>query len=141
MSGKKRFAQVGVGGRSMMYSGAIAGEYAEWCEMVACCDNNEGRLKLRLDWFKERGIEAKGYLDRDFDKMIEETKPDCVIVTTKDCEHDRFIVRAMELGCDAITEKPMTIDENKCQRIVDTRRSTGEKLTATLHHARRLRTF
>ena len=32
---------------------------------------------------------------------------DTVIVTTIDRTHHRYIVRAMEAGCDCITEKPM----------------------------------
>ena len=35
--------------------------------------------------------------------------------------HADYICRAMELGCDVITEKPMTTDAEKCQRILDTR--------------------
>lgn len=134
MSTRKRFAQVGVGGRSMMYSEAVSGSYSDSCEMVACCDINEGRLNMRLDWFREKGMEPKGYLAADFDRMIAETKPDCVIVTTKDCEHDTYVCRAMELGCDVITEKPMTTDETKCQRIIDTQRRTGKKCTVTFNY-------
>ena len=64
--------------------------------------------------------------------MIAETKPDAVIVTSVDATHADYICRAMELGCDVITEKPMTTDAEKCQRILDTRRKTGR------HAARRL---
>jgi predicted dehydrogenase len=66
--------------------------------------------------------------------MLREQKPDVVIVTTKDCFHDKYIVRALELGCDAITEKPMTIDENKCRRIIDTARKTGRKVRVTFNY-------
>lgn len=66
--------------------------------------------------------------------MIAETKPDCVIVTTIDAMHDKYICRAMELGCDVITEKPMTMDEARCRRILDTRRKTGRKCTVTFNY-------
>lgn len=47
------------------------------------------------------------YLSTDFDKMITDTKPDEVIVTTgPDRTHNIYIIRAMELGCNVITEKP-----------------------------------
>lgn len=42
------------------------------------------------------------YKHYEFDKMIEEIKPDCVIVTSVDRTHDDYIIRAMELGCDVI---------------------------------------
>ena len=40
----------------------------------------------------------------------------------------------MELGCDVISEKPMTIDEVKCQQILDTIRKTGRKLRVTFNY-------
>ena len=39
-----------------------------------------------------------------FDDMIAATHPDTVIVATVDATHHRYINRAMELGCDVITE-------------------------------------
>ena len=66
--------------------------------------------------------------------MVAETRPDCVIVTTKDCHHDEYICRAMDLGCDAVTEKPMTTDAAKCQRIIDTQRKTGRNLRVTFNY-------
>jgi len=83
---------------------------------------------------KENGKDVPGYSDADFDRMIAETKPDGVIVTTKDCYHDKYICRAMELGCDAITEKPMTTNDVKCQRIIDTQKRTGKKCRVTFNY-------
>jgi predicted dehydrogenase len=40
----------------------------------------------------------------------------------------------MELGCDVITEKPMTIDEHKCQAILDTIKETGRNLRVTFNY-------
>jgi predicted dehydrogenase len=131
---KKRYAQVGLGGRSMMFSKALAEEFAAQAELVGLCDSNEGRLRLRMDWAKARGLGPQGYLAPDFDRMIEQCEPDCVIVTTVDRYHDEYICRAMELGCDVITEKPMTIDDHRCQRIIDTQRSTGRNCAVTFNY-------
>jgi predicted dehydrogenase len=65
--------------------------------------------------------------------MVKETKPDAVIVTTVDSSHYRYVVRALELGCDAITEKPMCTDEAQCQAIVDAQKKTGRKVTVTFN--------
>ena len=51
--------------------------------------------------------------------MLKELKPDCVIVTCPDAFHDDYIVRALDAGCDCITEKPLTTTPEKAQRIVD----------------------
>jgi predicted dehydrogenase len=117
-----------------MYTRGVIEGYPESAEMVALCDINEGRLRLALDNAKAWGGEPQGYPAHQFDRMIAETKPDTVIVTTKDCFHDTYIVRAMELGCDVITEKPMTTDAEKCQRIVDTRRETGRHCRVTFNY-------
>jgi predicted dehydrogenase len=66
--------------------------------------------------------------------MIAETKPDVVVVTTMDSTHDHYICRAMELGCDVITEKPMTTDAEKCQRIIDTQKATERRLRVTFNY-------
>jgi predicted dehydrogenase len=133
--GKKRFVQVGLGGRHEMFRDAITRDYAKKNEMVALCDINVGRLKLSAGRIQENtGFEVKQYLSKDFDKMIKETKPDCVIVTTKDCHHDDYVCKAMEAGCDVITEKPMTIDGKKCRRILDTQKKTGRKCTVTFNY-------
>ncbi|HOL67591.1 MAG TPA: Gfo/Idh/MocA family oxidoreductase, partial [bacterium] len=51
-----------------------------------------------------------------------------------DCTHDDYICRALKAGCDVITEKPMTIDAERCRRILDTVRRTGKKLTVTFNY-------
>ncbi|MFC1975572.1 Gfo/Idh/MocA family oxidoreductase [Chloroflexota bacterium] len=131
---KKRYAQVGVGSRSQLFSRAIVEKFADTCELVAFCDDNEGRLRLRAEWACEQGVDVKTYKDDEFDRMIAETKPDIIIVTTRDSTHDEYICRAMELGCDVMTEKPMTTDEQKCQRIIDTQQKTGRQCTVTFNY-------
>lgn len=66
--------------------------------------------------------------------MIEETKPDTVIVTSVDRTHDYYIIRAMELGCNVITEKPMTIDEKRAQAIIDAQKRTGKEVRVSFNY-------
>jgi len=134
MTTKKRYAQVGVGHRSLMYSEAAVEQFSQTSQLVALCDTNEGRLRLRAEWAHERGVEVKTYPANQFEGMITETKPEVVIVTTMDSTHDQYICRAMERGCDVITEKPMTTDEKKCQRILDTQKKTGRNCTVTFNY-------
>jgi predicted dehydrogenase len=107
--------------------------------LVGYCDNNLGRLKLAQKTTLEKtGVEIPIYdTNADpnaFDKMVAETKPDVVFVTSRDCTHDIYICRAMELGCDVITEKPMTTDEKKCQAIIDTQRKTGKSCRVSFNY-------
>lgn len=133
---KTRYALVGTGGRSQMFIDAILREYAEWNELVAFCDVSQ----TRMDWHNGRIADVHGaaalptYHADDFDRMIAETKPDTVIVTTMDSTHHIYICRAMELGCDAISEKPMTTDDAKARQIFETIERTGRKLRVTFNY-------
>ncbi len=131
---KKRFVQVGLGSRSEIYSIALVEHLTDRHQLVGLCDTNPGRLQVRTVWARERGAEVRTYAADKFDRMIAECKPDCVIVTTQDWSHDLYICRAMELGCDVITEKPMTTEAGKCRRILDTQRATGRKCTVTFNY-------
>ena len=133
---KTRYAQVGIGGRARMYYNAITSTYKETSELVAFCDINRTRMEYAQSVIKE----TNGYHDiplygaDEFEKMIIETKPDVVIVTSIDRTHHRYIVKAMEMGCDVISEKPMTTDAKKCQEILDAIDRTGKSLRVTFNY-------
>ncbi|NSW51046.1 MAG: Gfo/Idh/MocA family oxidoreductase [Anaerolineae bacterium] len=132
---KTRYVQVGTGSRAYMYIDALTRTYSQQAELLAVCDRNPGRANLVNTYLSRFQLPpVKTYTDGQFDRMLEETRPDTVIVTTMDRYHEKFIVRAMQLGCDVITEKPMTTDEIMCQRIVDAVQSTGKKLRVTFNY-------
>ena len=74
------------------------------------------------------------YSPAQFDDMIREQRVDTVVVTSVDRTHHRYLIRAMELGCDAITEKPMTTDQDKCQEVIDAVKRTGQNLRVTFNY-------
>jgi len=118
-----------------MFTSAVTRHYAESCELVGLCDINPGRLALRNRELEEHGLRpVPTYGADDFDRMVAEQKPQTVIVTTRDCFHDVYIVRAMELGCDVITEKAMAVDAEQCQRIIDTQKKTGRSCKVTFNY-------
>jgi len=131
---RRRYAIVGTGSRHEMYRGAILGPYREYAELVGLCDMNAGRLELSRKRAAEAGVAVAGYAAADFEKMIRETRPETIIVTTVDGTHDDYIVRAMEAGCEVITEKPMTVTAEKCQRILDARQRTGRRVRVTFNY-------
>jgi predicted dehydrogenase len=133
---KKKYVQVGTGGRARMYYEAISTSYKDRAEMAAFCDLSPTRMnyanKLLTDTY---GVPAaKTYYYTDFDKMLDENKPDTVIVTSVDRTHHDYIIRSMEKGYNVITEKPMTIDEKKAQAIVDCQKRTGKNLRVTFNY-------
>ena len=136
MTQRKRYALVGTGGRGLSFVDSVAGRFGDDCELVGICDTNPARMEYYnrhvVDDLGGRPVEA--FAAEDFDDMVRRTRPDTVIVTTVDAFHHRYIVRAMELGCDAITEKPMTIDAPKCRAIMDAVSRTGRELTVAFNY-------
>lgn len=132
---RRRYAIVGTGSRSRFYQGAIEKNYADTCELVGLCDLNAGRLELARQRSVTNGAKAPpAYAHTDFEKMIRETMPDIVIVTTMDATHDDYIVRALEAGCDVVTEKPMTTTAAKVQRVQDAVERTGRNVRVAFNY-------
>lgn len=136
MSQRKRYVLVGTGGRAEFFWGSLVKDYNETSELVAFCDINTIRMnysnKLLQEKYNHPAVDT--YRADQFEDMIREKKPDYVIVTTIDRTHHHYIIRAMELGCDVISEKPMTVDEEKCQEILDAVKRTGRNLRVTFNY-------
>lgn len=125
----KRYAIAGASSRALnMYIQPITSnkEFGEIVGLFSRHPNSAKNLLKDVD-----GAEFPIY--GDFDQMIKETHPDVVIVTTIDSLHHEYIIRAMELGCDVITEKPLTVDEEKTNAILRTKNETGRNLTITFN--------
>ncbi len=121
---KLRVTLVGTGIRGIGFWGKrLVEEYSDLLEFVGLSDINPGRLEFAL---KHMGVKCPVFTD--FEKMVKESKPDLVIVTTKDSTHHEFIIKGLEMGCDVLTEKPLTTDEQKCQAILDAERKSRKKL-------------
>lgn len=127
---KMRVAMVGTGIRGVtMWGKDIVRDYPDLIEFVGLCDINEGRLNFASKYI---GAGCPTFLD--FDEMMRTTKPDVLIVCTIDCTHHEFIIKGMEYGADIITEKPMTIDEQRVQAILDAEKRTGKKIRVTFNY-------
>jgi len=133
---KKRYVQVGTGGRARFFYEAIASTYKETSEMAAFCDISQTRMDFANRILDERYGVSKipTYHYTEFDQMLDDMKPDAVIVTSVDRTHHDYIIRSMEKGYDVISEKPMTIDEEKAQAIIDTQKKTGRNLRVTFNY-------
>jgi len=121
---RRRIALVGTGGRGIGFWGKpVQDRYSDIIEFVGLCDINPGRVELAKKYI---GVSCPTFTS--FDEMLIKTTPDLVMVTTVDATHHAFIIKALESGCDVLTEKPMTTDEIKCQAILDAERKSGRKV-------------
>jgi len=121
---KLKLMLVGTGVRGMGFWGTrLLREYGDILEFVSLCDVNPGRLAYAK---KQMGIDCP--VGADFEGLIDKTKPDLIIVATTDATHHEYIVRGLDAGIDVLTEKPLTIDEDKCQQILDAERRSKKNL-------------
>ena len=127
---KKRVALVGTGVRGTgMYGRNLLRDYSDYIDMVGLCDTNPGRLNVASEY-----VGAKCPVFTDLEEMIRKQKPETLIVTTTDRSHHEVIIKGMEMGCDIITEKPLTIDELKAQAIIDAERKYGKRVIVTFNY-------
>jgi len=126
----KKYAVVGCGSRGFnMFCQPIVTEYTDVAELVGLCDVNQ----IRMNYVNEQ-LGTSIPMFKNFDEMLQQTKPDIVIVASKDSTHHEFIIKALEFGCDVVTEKPMTIDDEKCRAILAAERRSGRKITVTFNY-------
>jgi predicted dehydrogenase len=129
-SKKRRCAMVGTGHRgTSMWGAELLQRHADAVEFVGLCDINP----LRVEAGKKL-IGATCPTFTDFDKMLSDTRPDTLIVTTVDALHHQFIIKGLERGIQVVTEKPMVTDEVQCQAVIDAEKRTGNKIIVAFNY-------
>src|SRR5215218_9095872 len=125
----QRLALAGTGSRgSSMWGENLVRHYADRVELVGLFDRNPLRARAA-----QRLIGTSAPVFDQFVAMLQQATPDAVIIATVDATHAQYIVRALVLGFDVITEKPMCTSEEQCQAILDVVRRTGRHVTVTLN--------
>lgn len=126
----KKYAFAGASYRGFyMYAENLVRYFKDCAQIVGIFDPNRKRCEF---YGRELGADIRIFSD--FGTMVKESKPDIVIVTTVDRYHHEYIIRAMELGCDVITEKPLTIDAERYKQIAAAQRRTGKNITVAFNY-------
>ncbi|WP_371644299.1 Gfo/Idh/MocA family protein [Streptomyces mirabilis] len=136
-SPRRRAAVVGLGARARLYTEALTGPHAGRVDLVGLCDVNAHRTAVHNEWIAAAHpgrTPVPAYAAEDFDLMLRHERVDLVVVCTVDRTHDAYIVRALEAGCDVVTEKPMTTDADRARRILDARRRTGHEVRVAFNY-------
>jgi len=112
-----------------MFIKPILNQYSQTSEITAICDINRKRMRaVNIICNSDLSIYT------DFDEMLKRERPDCVIVCSTDSMHAHLIVKSLLAGCDVITEKPMTIDQEGCRQILRAEQHSGKKVTVTFNY-------
>ncbi|MFH1068106.1 MAG: Gfo/Idh/MocA family oxidoreductase [Candidatus Glassbacteria bacterium] len=126
---KVRMALVGTGDRgSHTWGVELLSELGDAVEIVGLCDVNKKRVEVANRW-----MGGKIPTFTDFDQMVNTVKPDRVMVTTVDAFHAQYICRTLELGYDAMSEKPLCTTAEQAQQIIDTQKRTGRRVDVTFN--------
>jgi predicted dehydrogenase len=127
---KRRYAIVGTGDRAItMWGKPLVADYPDLIEFVGLCDINPKRVEVAK---KMLGVSCPTFTD--FDRMCDQAKPDLLMVTTVDGFHSHYIARALDRGLDVMTEKPMVIDEQQCQAVLDAEKRNKKKIVVTFNY-------
>ena len=110
---------IGVGGTEML----PAMESMPELRLVAGCDVNEETLGQFIARYN-----AKGY--GDYDEMLADPEVEAVWVSTPNRFHAEHSIRAMEAGKHVVVEKPMALNLEDAEKMVETANRTGVKFLA-----------
>ena len=93
-------------------------------EVVAVCDE----LEVRLAEVREKGHNFREY--RSVDEMLkaEQGKLDYVDICLPTYLHAEVAIKAMEMGFNVLSEKPMAINTEQAEAMVEAKNRTGKKL-------------
>jgi len=127
---KRRYAIVGTGDRgTTMWGQPLVADYPDLVEFVGLCDINPKRVEVAK---KMLGVGCPTFTN--FDQMIDQAKPDLLMVTTVDGFHSHYIAKALDRGLDVMTEKPMVIDERQCQIVLDAEKRNKKDIVVTFNY-------
>ena len=128
-SEKRRVALIGTGHRgASMWGKDLLADFRGEIDLVGLADRNSMRVERARVAI---GTNAPAFTD--LREMLAATRPETLIVCTRDDTHAEIIVTALEAGVDVITEKPMATTAEMCRRILDAERRTGRRVDVTFN--------
>lgn len=96
--------------------------------IVALCDTNIESAKKMVKQFGESAIYA------DFDEMLNKEKIDVVHILTPTQSHKELTIKAAGKGCHILVEKPMAMDTNEAQEMVEAAQKNNVQLCIDHNH-------
>ena len=112
--GRKRYAVVGTGSRGLaMFIQPLARNFPKTAELVAVCDSNAARASHAVSCLPKP---VSAYTD--FSRMMRVENPDAVVVATRDCTHEQYVVAALKAGKRVYSEKPLCTTAAQCRTIL-----------------------
>ena len=115
-----RVAMIGVGERGFPQTAQMTA--VPHCEVVAICDVYDDLANKAADYVNKKKGQRPAVYSGDtkaYIKMLEEVKPDAVIISTSWESHAEIAIAAMEHGAHAFVEVPLATTIEDLWRVVD----------------------
>ena len=129
----KRYALCGVSARGIhMFLQPMYRTFPAYTQPVALLEIDPLRFAVCKGETPE-AADLPEYRPEEFEKMLEETRPDVIIATGVDCTHVDYILKALAHDLDVITEKPMATTGEDCRKIVEAEKRSKGKVTCTFN--------
>jgi predicted dehydrogenase len=130
----KRYVVCGVSNRAIgMFMTPIVKTYSNDCQVVGLLDIDPKRFEAAKARIPELA-DVPHFSPDQFDQMVEQTKPDVVIVAGADYTHVDYIEKALEKDLNVITEKPMVTTSESVRRVLKAEASSKGKVTVTFNY-------
>ncbi|MFN7249333.1 MAG: Gfo/Idh/MocA family protein [Anaerobacillus sp.] len=130
----KRYAFCGLSNRAFgMFIGPMLEKFASHSDIVGLLDLDPVRFDVLREQFPQLQ-HIPTYMPNEFEQMIEETKPDAIIVAGRDDTHVEYILKALELDLEVITEKPMVTTAHDAARIIEAESKSKGKVIVTFNY-------
>ncbi|MFW5829661.1 MAG: Gfo/Idh/MocA family protein, partial [Planctomycetota bacterium] len=116
----KRIAIIGVSHRSIKLSKVLQDEVdADHWRIVGLWDVDPKRFEAFTIAFPEQTAIPTYLGDDTLEPMLDELRPDVALVCTMDRYHAPVAIRCLQRGIDVVVEKPMVIDSQQAQDLLD----------------------
>lgn len=79
------------------------------------------------------GDVSSHYQPDDFERMLDEARPETIVVTCVDSYHAGYIVAALEHGLDVVTEKPLAVDIEQLKSVLAAEEGSGATVRVTFN--------
>jgi len=125
--GKYRSALIGCGKVSPSHIRAFA-ENRDNMKLEAICDSVIHRAEEQAGEYQKQVFESKICCYADYKKMLSETKPDIVAITTESGKHKEMAIDCLEAGAHVICEKPMALSTRDADAMIAAAKKANRKL-------------
>jgi hypothetical protein len=121
---------VGAGSRiTFQYALPLFTKFSDHIKIVGIVEPN----RLRAEKLNER-LNYTCRIYTEFEEMMNKEHPDMVIIGSPDAYHHEYIIKALSHGVDVVCEKPITIDAEKAQAIIDAEKKYKKEIRVIFNY-------